>query len=475
MKMTRIKQRLLLLLLLISLIIMPTAAWAEEGSNQSDSAYVYELLKNYHINGDTLRAGSIEEMIKSLDDPYTEYFSKEEYEAFMNSIDGTLVGIGIYLEEKDGYVSVLSPVRNSPAEVAGILAGDKIIEVNGISTKGKKMNDVITLVRGKEGTKVTLKILRENQELTFELTRTKIELPMVEYEMDQEQGIGYLHISTFGDRTFSLVKEGLDKFKEAGMKSLILDLRGNPGGRLDSVIQVASLFIDHGPILWVRNNQGEESAYNAVGGKLWDRPIALLIDKGSASASEILASALKDYKLATIIGTNSFGKGTVQTMIPLPSGNVLKLTIDEYFSAHKNKINKIGVKPDITISANDEQLMFAKEWLKGIDYLTLGMNGEFKINAHGMKSYDEFAVFQEGWYLSLYRLQSVFGGELSWDSKTNSATYSANGVSKVYKINQDQVIVKDQHLYVPVESLIGLPNVKIEKDPEGKWWIEANQ
>jgi carboxyl-terminal processing protease len=471
MKRASLRFRVLLFCAFLLLLTTPNLLYAASSAVEGDAQEVYNLIKTYHINPGDLKPGAIDEMLKKLGDPYTQYFTQEEFESFLGRIDGSFTGVGIMVEEKDGFTWVMNPIPGSPADQAGILKGDKIIAVDGHSVIGLPIEEVIARIKGEEGTPVTLTMERGKEKINFKLIRAKIQMPLVESEYDSENKIGYIQIISFGDRTASLMKESLSKLTEQGMESLILDVRGNPGGRLDSVIDVASLFIGEGPVLWVKDNKGSMQALEVSNGTWWDKPIVLLTDQYSASASEILASALRDYELATLVGTNTFGKGTVQTMIPLSSGNVLKLTIEEYFSAKKGKINKIGVKPHITVSNPEEQLPFARELAKGIKSISLGADGKLELNGQRITLLDDLAVKEKDWYISLYRLKLMFGGELSWDNQTKTATYKLRNQAISFTMGKDPVLIKDQRMYVPVEALKGLSGLDINRDENMNWLI----
>lgn len=467
----QLKRWIPLVLLFFVLITLPNTSLLAATRENVDRDAVYFYLKTNHVHAGNLQKGSIDDMIKSLDDPYTQYFTQQEFDAFINQIDGTLVGVGIYLEEKNDYIVVLSPIKNSPAEKAGIEPGDKIIAVDGASVVGKPMNELTSLVRGIEGTKVSLTISRGNQELTFELTRAKIELPLVEYEAFKEEGIGYIHLTSFGDHTYPELVSALLEIEREGISSLILDLRGNPGGKISSVLDVASLFIGDGPVMWIKNGADQEDYYSVNKGNWWNKPLVILVDKGSASASEVLSGAIKDYHLATIIGDTTFGKGTMQSMIPLPSGSVLKLTTNEFFSPNKQTINKTGVAPDIRIEEKDDQLKAAKDWLKGANALLKGTGG-ITINAKNVDSIDDWALNKDGWYIALNRLHAMLGGELSWSQKDLTATYIVNGVTHKFTTVKDQLLIRKGRIYAPLSSLKGLPNLSVTLDADGNLQIK---
>lgn len=460
-------------LMFVMIFSLSTATFAAATDIETDREAVYYYLKNYHINGANLVKSSINEMIESLNDPYTEYFTQEEFEAFMNQIDGTLVGIGIYLENKEDAVIVLAPMKNSPAANAGILPGDRIIAVDDLSVIGKSMNEIANLVRGKEGTTVKLTVQRVEQQLTFNITRAKIELPLVEYEILAEEGIGYVHLNSFGDHTYPELVSALQEFEAAGIDRIILDLRGNSGGKVDSVLKIASLFIGEGPIMWIKDGASEEESLNTYGSSWWNTPMVLLTDRGSASASEILAGALQDYHLTTVIGDTTFGKGVMQSLVTLPSGSELKLTTNEFFSPRKNKINTIGIKPDVRIETGEDVLTYAKQWIKNAAALRNGEKVAITLHAKSIDKLDSWVLQnKDGWYIALYRLHGMIGGDLVWDQASRTTTYTINGVKQAFKVGFDPMIIKDGHIYAPIDSLKGIPNLSITKDQAGNIMIK---
>lgn len=460
---------ILSLILLFSLLITSVHA---DGVIASDQDAVYTYLKNYHIDGSNLEKQDIDAMIESLDDPYTEYFTREAYDAFIGQIDGTLVGVGIYLEDKDGSIIVVSPVKDSPAEAAGILAGDIIIGVDGASVIGKKASEIVPIVRGVEGTEVSLTVQRGTDQFTYTIIRAKIELPLVEYEYVAEDRIGYVQLNSFGDNTYPKMVEAIEYLEAQGMDSLILDVRGNSGGKVDSVIDVASYFVGEGPVLWVKDGSGQENVFISEGRTWWHKPMVLLIDKGSASASEILAGVLQDYQLATVVGDSSFGKGVMQSLVGLPSGNVLKLTTNEFFSPRKHAINRVGIRPDFVVTAEEDPIGFATEWLKNAQALRSGKTGAMTVEHERVRSIDEWYIPQDQGYIALYRLQAMLGGELHWRQETRTATYTLDGVTQTFTMGKDTMIVKNSRIYAPIQSLLALPNMTITPTADGSIILE---
>ncbi|OEF99817.1 hypothetical protein BHF71_01175 [Vulcanibacillus modesticaldus] len=367
---------------------------------------VYELISEYHINNidpDALAQGAIKGMLEVTGDDYTTFFTNEEFNSFKDDLDGNFTGIGIYVEEKNGVILVQAPIPNSPADKVGIKSGDIIIAVDNTELAGKSIEEAADLIRGQEGTLVKLTIKREQQLITFEVERAKISLPIVESKMLTDD-IGYLKLYTFGNQSPEKFKTHLQQLRDSGMKKLILDLRGNPGGYLDSVLEIAKNFIEKGPIVYVQDKSQKERELGIENGNSWDLPMVVLINKGSASAAEILAGALQDYKKGIIIGERSFGKGTVQTLVPLENGGYLKLTVNEYFTPNKNKMNGIGVKPDIEVLQPDLQLSTA--------ILSLTEDKQFRptLGQEWIKVADKNLI-------SLRKLIEYIGGEINWDPK----------------------------------------------------------
>lgn len=440
---------------------------------EDDRNAVYYYLKFYHINGENVVLQSIDDMIASVDDPYTQYFTAEQYTAFINQIDGTLVGVGIHLEEKEGAVVVVAPVKGSPAEQVGILPGDKIVAVDGESVIGKSLNEITSKVRGEEGTMVQLTVQRGDETITYAITRAKIELPLVEYEVLTEEGIGYIYISSFGDHTITELETVLTQLKDMGIENIILDVRGNPGGKVDSVMEVASLFIGDGPIMWVKNGWQEESSYDTYGELWWDQPLVLLTDQGSASASEILAAALQDYHIGIVMGEKTFGKGTMQSIVPLPSGNVLKLTTNEFFSPRKNTIRDVGITPDITVLKEEDPIAYAKNWLINASHIRNGETGQLVIEKERIQDINQWVLMKDDQpYVALYRLHGMLGGELYWNQQTRTATYKINDVTMTFTMDRDPMIVRNGRIYAPLESLYALPNLNAYIDQEGNFVLE---
>ena len=315
--------------------------------------------KNTGVTKKSLMQGALRGMMESLDDPHSVYFTKEEMRSFQEDIKGKYVGVGMVIQKKVGEpLTVVSPIEDGPAYKAGIKPKDQIVEIDGESTYNLTSEEASKRLKGKANTSVKVKVFREVNKMTkvFELKRETIELKYVKSKM-LEGGIGYLRLTQFGDNVYPDMKKALEDLQAKGMKGLIFDLRSNPGGELGQSIKIASMFIEKGKIVSTRQKKGEESIYTREGKYFGDFPMVVLINGGSASASEIVSGALKDHKRATLIGEKSFGKGSVQTLLPLPDGDGIKITIAKYYTPNGVSIDGTGIEPDKKVEDKDYYLI----------------------------------------------------------------------------------------------------------------------
>ena len=321
--------------------------------------------------------GAIEGYINSLGDEYTEYIPADQMKDYTESIMGNFVGIGIYMVKntEKNLVQVLTPIRESPAEKVGIKPGDFITKVNGVSYTADQMTEMANTIKGEEGSKVILEVLRGEETLTFEVTREKVNTNPV-YSEILENDIGYLEVTSFDEGVAEDFKAKYLSLKEQGIKGLVIDLRDNGGGLVDEALKIVDYIVpkDQTTLITI-DKDGKEEITKSKEDQLIKEPIVLLVNSNSASASEIMAGALKDLKYATIVGTKTYGKGVIQQFLTLSNGAGLKITVEEYYTPNKTKINKVGITPDYEVSleknitreptnANDTQLNKAKEVLK---------------------------------------------------------------------------------------------------------------
>ena len=309
------------------------------------------ILDKYYLNDideDKADEGALKGYVAALGDPYTEYIPKDEMEDYKNNLMGNYVGIGIYMAQnsKDNTIVVLSPIKYSPAEEAGILPGDIIKKINGVEYTGEDMTAAANNIKGEEGSTVTLEIQRGQEIKTFEIKRKKITTnPIISEKLDNN--IGYLEVTSFDEDTAENFKSKYEELKSQGITSLIIDLRNNGGGLVEQALKIADYIVPKGKDLLVTVDKNKkEKVEKAEEDVLIDMPIVVLVNKNSASSSEILAGALKDLNEATIVGTTTYGKGVIQQLLSLRSGAGLKVTVEEYYTPNRTKINGVGIEPN---------------------------------------------------------------------------------------------------------------------------------
>lgn len=297
--------------------------------------------------------GAMKGMLSSLD-PYSQFMDPETYNEMKVETEGEFGGIGIEITIKDDLLTIISPIDDTPAYAAGLKAGDKIVKIDGELTRDLMLMEAVKKLRGKPGTKVNITVLRESEKklLDFTITRSIIKIESIKKAEFIEGGIGYIRLVEFQEKTHRDLEENLRKLEEDGMRGLILDLRNNPGGLLDSAVDVAEKFIEEGKT--VVSTKGRVKNQNMVfkaknRNKHLDYPMVVLINSGSASASEIVAGAIQDHKRGAVMGTRSFGKGSVQTVVPLSDGSAIRLTTSKYFTPNGRSIHGEGIVPDITL------------------------------------------------------------------------------------------------------------------------------
>ncbi|MGI9951502.1 S41 family peptidase [Moorellaceae bacterium AZ2] len=369
----RLRGRVLIYVILaLWWFIVPPAALAGE---ERDTTSFWPLLtevrdlieKNYagEIDPYSLEQGAIRGMIQALGDPYSDYLSPQEVEAFHQVLEGEYSGTGMVVAEENGVFVIQAVLASSPAARQGIRPGGVLLRVDGKSLKGLSLEEIVSLLRGEPGTQVIVEIAWpwESQPRSFTLVRELIRQPVVEVAL-LEGDVGYLGVRSFAARTPDEVARGLEQLEEAGARGLILDLRGNSGGYLGAAVEVASLFLLEGtPVVQVVDKEGRVEVLRSEGPGL-DWPVVVLVDHETASAAELLAGALQDTGAALVVGTRTFGKGSIQSLLPLSNGGALKLTTGYYLTPAGRKIDGEGLEPDLDVSDPEEQLRTAVHLLK---------------------------------------------------------------------------------------------------------------
>ena len=317
-----------------------------------------EIIDKYYlgdVDEEKLKEGAIKGYIEGLGDPYTEYISADEMEDYLSDTMGNFVGIGIYMVKntEKGKIQVLAPIKGSPAEKAGIQAGDLILTVDGVDYSADEMTIASNKIKGEEGTTVTIEVLRGTETKKYELKREKVKVNQVEGKV-LSNNIGYINFTSFDETTADDFKAKFEELNKQGIKSLIIDLRNNGGGIVDQALQIADYVADKDSVLLYEvDKNNKETVKKAKTDPIINMPIIILTNENTASASEILAGALKDLGKAKTVGTTTYGKGVIQQILKLSDGSGLNVTIEEYQTQNRNKIHKIGIAPDEEVKLPD--------------------------------------------------------------------------------------------------------------------------
>ncbi|MDR2400962.1 MAG: S41 family peptidase [Deferribacteraceae bacterium] len=318
------------------------------------SQIMSEIKKHYveEISDTTLINGAIKGMLYELD-PHSAYFTADQYKSFVTGMKGEFGGLGMTIGMRDNSVTVIAPIDDTPAYNAGIKAGDIIYKIDQTLTNGMNTDEAVKLMRGKPGTKITLTVLRrgENEPLVFNLVRDIIKVKTVKFQMF-DGGIGYIRLTNFNENCSNEVEQALKALKKESLNGIILDLRSNPGGSLAEAINVSSLFLPSGKVIVsTRGRDGKDSNHNSrtMDNRDTEIPLAVLVDEGSASASEIVAGAIQDHKRGVVIGLTTFGKASVQTLLDLRGGAAMKLTTSRYYTPSGRSIQGVGIIPDVEV------------------------------------------------------------------------------------------------------------------------------
>lgn len=322
--------------------------------NQKINEIITVLDKRYvdGIDEDALREGVYAGLVDEVGDKYTAYMPKETFEGFMESMAGHYAGIGLYVynDIEDNTLTVSATIEGSPGEACGILANDKIIKVGETEVTGEMIDDAVRLMKGEPGTEVTITIYRSatNETLDFTVTRQDIEIPSVDHEMLPNQ-IGYIEITSFDENTADMFRTAFDDLNSQGQQGMIIDVRNNLGGYLKQTVEICDLLLPEATIVYREDKNGHKRYEKSTGLESFDKPIVVLVNGASASASEILAGALQDNKAAELVGTTTYGKGLVQEIAQLEDGSALKVTIERYYTPNGVCINGIGITPDYVV------------------------------------------------------------------------------------------------------------------------------
>lgn len=345
------------------LVVLTATVYSKADPRQEEITYRYLetfanvlsiLQDNYVEEIETKEAieGAINGLLLSLD-PHSAYLKPENYRDFRNETRGSFTGIGIRITQRNGVITVIAPIADTPADKAGIQANDTILKIGDILTKGKTVYDTVEILRGPKGTEVTITVYREGWEAPRDITLMRSEIPLISVKsLLLKPGFGYVRISNFQRNTTSELKSHIDRLSsERPLQGLLLDLRNNPGGLLDQAVSVSDLFLEQGLIVYTRGRSKEQDlTFEANAGNTFERfPLVVLVNGGTASASEIVAGAVQDHRRGVLVGTKTFGKGSVQSIVPLNDGAGLKMTTAHYFTPAGRSIQVTGITPDVTV------------------------------------------------------------------------------------------------------------------------------
>ena len=322
---------------------------------------IKSIIDKYYLNEideEKMAEGMYKGLVSSLEDPYSVYYTKEEFDSLMESSSGSYYGIGAYVSQdvKTGDITIVKPFEGGPAYEAGMLPGDVIYKVLGEEVSGKDLSEVVGMMKGEEGTTVDVEIIRKGESEPIKLTieRRKVEVPTISYEM-LDNNVGYIQIAEFDEVTGPQFRSALTELENQGMKGLVIDLRNNPGGLLDTVCDMLDRMLPEGLIVYTEDKNGNRTEeVKSTAKESFDKPLVVMINGNSASASEVFAGAIQDYGIGTILGTTSFGKGIVQSVIPLSDGSGVKITVSKYFTPKGRNIHGIGITPDVVVELKED-------------------------------------------------------------------------------------------------------------------------
>jgi carboxyl-terminal processing protease len=448
-------------------LLLPFQSVAHAAKPLEQFNEVFNLIETMHFGGlssEKLRDAAIKGMVEALNDPYTAYYNPQEWEDLRKSFNQTFVGIGIRFVETSKGLQIQRIYQGSSAELAGLRPGDTIIKVDGKTAAGRPSSEVRSEIIGPEGTIVQLEILpyTGSQSRTIPVTRKSFQIPSVDFTRTDEN-MGYIKISSFSRDTAVEVTKALNSFMaNRPVSAIILDVRNNPGGFLDAVESVSKQFINNGRLLYTIDRNGTKDSMDILDGKSIDVPTLMLVNKDSASASEIFAGALQDYERAILIGTQTFGKGSVQQLIPLSTGGGLRLTIEQYLTPLGQEVHNKGIKPHLVVNHPLQQVVVA---LKKAGTTSLRIQLEaYQTFINGIVLEDVVQVLRENGrtYVRSTALAALMDGKVEWNGRNSQITLQGMQKSGVFGLTNG-LKLKDGSSYIEINGLTReFPAVKIQ-------------
>lgn len=439
-----------LALMSVMTLAMPVSAMAQE---DAQTALVRKTIAENHVSGvsyEALANQSIEQMIAGLKDPYTTLFSPEQFTDFNDYLENNFVGVGCVIGLDDQGVYVSKTIPGSPAEAGGLLKDDYIRYVDGVPASTTSIDEVRSKIIGEAGTKVKVTVLRDKKELTFELTRAAVNSPEV-YSSRFAGGVGYMQILDFSSDADEEFDKQITALQEQGLKSLILDVRDNPGGYLETAQHIAKHFVKDGVLIHTKDRNGVDEPVLIQNGTSLAIPVYILANENSASASEVLSGALQDYQVAKVIGTQTYGKGSVQQLFDISDKSVLKVTVQEYLTPNKRKVNKIGITPDIKVDGSAAQLITALHETGISDVnVTFTKRG---VTYNGVDTGYGFGSFwdKDHLFASTRGLAALIGAKITWNETNHTVDITDDKGTHAFAVDKDQMVLENGYSYMNVD------------------------
>lgn len=449
--------------------LLPVSAAAAGTTPEKQLNEVFELIEELHISGKTgeeLRDAAIRGMLEELNDPYTQYYNEEEWEAVQNSFEQILVGIGFQFTEVKEGLRILKVYADSAADRSGLVSGEVVIGVAGKRFKEYSLEQLEDDLFGRAGTVVELEVMNPSTRVIrkVQITRSPFHIPSVEYGR-MNGGAGYIRIESFSSDTAELAAKAMASFRtEPKATSIIVDLRGNPGGYLNAVAGVAEQFIKKGALLHSVDRDGERIAHLIENGSSIDVPVVLLVDENSASASEVFAGAMKDYGLATIIGKQTYGKGSVQSLIVLDNGGGLRITVEHYLTPKRHQVNGVGIAPDIEVSAPFAQTLAAVRAAGTTTFAVTLDPYETVIDGVSFPKLVDVKWSNGSAYVPAVSLAALVEGKAVWNDAEGSVTIQTKATQQAFNASRG-LVLENGSSYIRLDSFVkAFPGVKASAD-----------
>lgn len=453
---------------MLSAVIAP--AWTVSASEASDRLQqVLELLSTTHVSGvseEALSDAAIQAMVEALNDPYTEYMSKQEWGQFVDSLSRNYVGIGVQIGQSAEGIYIEQVFPGTPAEEAGLLRNDVIVEVDSTPITDHTTEELVALIVGEADTPVTVTVRRGTEKLAKTMLRKAVSLPVV--EGGYFDGVGYLKVHSFSEDADEQFAQKLEEMKASGdFRSLVVDLRNNPGGLLESAGYIASNFIKDSVLIHTKTRAGTDEPAKIVGGSTLDVPVYVLVNENSASASEVLAGALQDYGAAVIAGNQTYGKGSVQSVYSLKDGSMLKITVEEYFTPNGHPVNQVGITPDIQLDGSLNQLLTVLR-LAGVQEFQLRKDRAV-LTVNGMQVTDALPVIEQDGKLWIHSrvLAAIIGAEVEWLADVGGVRINREEAASgaVFTPQEGNALQVEDYLFLDAAAFAGVyPQVHVEGD-----------